>query len=193
VKGLEKLTSIRLAEVLTHREAVPNDILTDALYAHDRQRQSFVDTLVANGNITEWDLAKIVTEHFQLPFIMASNYEISSEAKERLPEEVLFQHCLVPLDVFGPAMTVAMPILMTGDQLLKVEREAKCDLFPYVGLTSENRKILQDMFPNYREWLAAEEQRRAEAAKQLAKRPVEENGDWMNMFDSADQEVRKGL
>ena len=62
VKGIEKLTSVRLAEILTERSAVSSEVITDALYAQDRLGESFVQVLVSGGHITEWDLAKIVTE-----------------------------------------------------------------------------------------------------------------------------------
>ena len=84
MKGLEKLTSIRLAEVLTQKAVVPNEAITDALYAQDRRGGSFVELIVSGGDISEWDIAKIVVEAFQVPFVMASNYEVSEEVKNAL-------------------------------------------------------------------------------------------------------------
>src|SRR5690606_9858506 len=77
VKGIEKVTSVRLAEILSERSVVPSEVITDALYAQDRHGEPFVQVLVGGGHITEWDLAKIVTEHFSLPFLMAGNYQIA--------------------------------------------------------------------------------------------------------------------
>ena len=99
MKGVEKLTAVRLAEILTERNSVSSEVITDALYASDTQGESFVDTIVGGGHITDWELAKLVTEHFNLPFMMAGNYSIPDDAKSRLPKELLFQHTMVPLDM----------------------------------------------------------------------------------------------
>ena len=109
VKGIEKITSVRLAEILTERAVISSEVITDALYAQDRHGDPFVQVLVSGGHITEWDLAKLVTENFNLPFLLASNYQLSEAAKARLPKEVLWKHMIVPLDVFDDIVCVAMP------------------------------------------------------------------------------------
>ena len=90
MKGLEKLTSIRLAEVLSQKGSIPTDKITDALYAQDKHGEPIAESLVAAGHITEWDLAKVVVESFQLPFITAGSCDIQKEAREKLPEDVIF-------------------------------------------------------------------------------------------------------
>jgi len=57
VKGLEKLTAIRLAEVLTQKGAMATEAITDALYTQDKHGDPFVQLLIGGGHITEWDLA----------------------------------------------------------------------------------------------------------------------------------------
>lgn len=188
MKGLDKLTSIRLAEVLSQKSVVPTDAITDALYTQDHLGEPFVDVLVAGGHITEWDLAKLVVEHFQVPFIMASNYDISIPARDRLPAEVLFKNLIVPLDVFDNAITLVMPILVANSVLEKIQRDHKVDVFPYVGLISENKKVLTDLFPEFKDWQVAEAAMREK--KRRTAPSAKAQGDWMNIFDSADAAVR---
>lgn len=190
MKGIEKITSVRLAEILTERAIVTSEVLTDALYAHDRHGEPFVQLLVGGGHITEWDLAKIVTENFNLPFLMASNYQISEDAKKRLPKEVLFKHTLVPLDVFGDILCVAMPVMMPFDEINRIQKEHGCDLFPYVGLISENKKVLGDLHKDYAQWLELENHRREEDAKRRAANPTKTSGDWMSIFDAGDAAIQ---
>ncbi len=193
VKGLEKLTAIRLAEVLTQKGAVETSAITDALYAQDKHGEPFVDLIVGGGHITEWDLAKLVVENFQLPFIMASNYEISDEAKARIPKEVLFPTLIVPLDVFDEAIAVVLPVITPYQTLMKVQRQLNCELFPYIGLPSENRKVLGEMFPEFEGWVKADQVKRE---KRTAERPAQAEkgpGDWMSIFDAGDDAIKKGL
>lgn len=201
VKGLDKLTSIRLAEVLTQKGVVAAETITDALYIQDKYGEPFVDVLVGAGHIAEWDLARAVTESFQLPFILAGNLELSDDAKKRIPEEELFKHSLVPIGLFGNILTVSMPVLLTADVFQTLQTQHKVEIFPYVGLISENTKVLGDEFGNYKSWRAewqkkkermAAEVKKQEAARQAS--PQEEGDDsWADLFDSADAAVKDSL
>ena len=59
MKGIEKITAVRLAEILTERGVVSSEVITDALYTQDKDGDPFVQVLVSGGHITEWDLAKL--------------------------------------------------------------------------------------------------------------------------------------
>jgi hypothetical protein len=199
VKGVEKLTSVRLAEILSERNAVPSEAIADALYSQECFGERFVQILVSGGHVTEWDLAKIVAESFNLPFLMAGNYQLGEEAKTRLPKETLFEHMLVPLDVFGDIVCVSMPVMITFDDLRKIQRENDCELFPYVGLVSENRRILGEMHKDYPRWLEQAQQAREAAKKKerpaapAAEKPATGDSGWMSIFDAGDQAIQKTI
>jgi hypothetical protein len=191
VKGIEKITSVRLAEILTERDVVSSEVITDALYSQDKNGEPFVQVLVSGGHITEWDLAKIVTENFNLPFLMAGNYSISDEAKERFPKETLFKYTMVPLDTFGDIVTVAMPVMLSFEDISKIQKEHNCDLFPYVGLITENQKVLTDLYKDYPQWVKADQQRRNEETIKRKAAPKKEAGDWMSIFDAGDEAIQQ--
>ena len=191
VKGIEKITSVRLAEILTERDVVSSEVITDALYSQDKNGEPFVQVLVNGGHITEWDLAKIVTENFNLPFLMASTYSISEEAKERFPKETLFKYSMVPLDTFGDIVTVAMPVMLSSEDISKIQKEHHCDLFLYVGLITENQKVLTDLYKDYPQWLKKDQQRRVEEATKRKSAPKKEAGDWMSIFDAGDEAIQQ--
>ncbi len=190
VKGIEKITSVRLAEILTERGAVSSEVITDALYSQDKNGEPFVQVLVNGGHITEWDLAKIVTENFNLPFLMAGNYQLSEEAKTRLPKETLFKYTIVPLDTFGDIVCVAMPVMLSFEDIAKIQKDHNCDLFPYVGLITENRKVLTDLHKDYPEWLQEDTRRREEEAKRRKAKASKQSGDWMSIFDAGDKAIQ---
>ena len=193
MKGIEKITSVRLAEILTERSTVPSEVITDALYSQDQSGEPFAQVLVGAGHLTEWDLAKLVTEHFNLPFLMAGNYQISEDAKQRLPKETLFEHTIVPLDAFGDIVTVAMPVMLSFEAIAKIQKDHDCDLFPYVGLISENKKVLSDLYKDYPEWLAGAAKRREQAASARANQAVPtSDNDWMSIFDAGDEAIQQG-
>lgn len=198
MKGLEKLTCIRLAEVLSQRGSVTTDAITEALYTQDKTGEPFVELLVGSGHIAEWELAKVVVENFQLPFIMGSNYDISKEATAKLPETVWFETGMVPLDLFENVLTVVMPIMIPFETLDKLQKKNEIEFFPYVGLPSENRKLLGELFKGYADWRKKSDAEREARLKQRAAAGAHAGGSgkgdsWMNIFDSADAAVRDDL
>ncbi len=190
MKGIEKLTSVRLAEVIAQKNAVPSEVRTGALNTQDHLGEPFVEALVSGGHISEWDLAKLVAEHFQLPFIMAGNYDISKDARDRIDPETLFKHTIVPLDVYGDAVTLVMPILTPFEVLEAIQSEHDCEVFPYVGLISENKTVLSGLFEGYKDWAARDLVDRVERKKSAS---TETRPDWMNIFDEADAKVRGSI
>ena len=189
MKGLEKLTSIRLAEVLSQKGTIPTEKITDALYSQDKHGEPIAEALVAAGHITEWDLAKVVVESFQLPFLMASNYEVSKEALAKLPQETIFEHHVIPLDLEGNLMTIVMPIMTPYETLDKLQKKHDLEFFPYVGLITENKKVLGELFSNFKEWT---DRKAAAREKNKTVRPSNTGGAWGSIFDAADAAVRSG-
>ena len=205
MKGLEKLTTIRLAEILTQKNAVETEVLTDALYGHDRFGESFVESLIDGGHMSEWELAKLVVEHFQLPFVLAGNYDIADESKTLVPKEAIFRHLIVPLDNFGKIVTIAMPILTPAEILSKLRRQTGHEYYPYVGLVSENKRVLGEMFDDFQAFQDKVAKEREMAAQKRAAQGAQEPGgeggggggaggdSWMSIFDSGDEQVRSSL
>jgi hypothetical protein len=101
---------------------------------------------------------------------------------------------MVPLDVFGDIVCVVMPVMLSFDEINKIQKEQKCDLFPYVGLISENKKVLGDLHKDYKEWLTQDAHRREEDTKRRLQNPGKSSGDWMSIFDAGDaatQDIKK--
>jgi len=167
-----------------------SEVISDALCAQDRHGESFVQVLISGGHITEWDLAKIVCENFNLPFLLASHYQISDVAKARFPKELLWKHLMVPLDVLDDIVCVSMPVMLTFEEMNRIQREQKCELFPYVGLITENKKTLTEMDKGFTQWIELEQKRREDEAKKRAQSSATKGGDWMSIFDAGDQATK---
>ena len=186
MKGLEKITSIALAEVLSHNEILATEKITDALYTQDRSGVPFVQVILDSGYITEWDLAKTVTEHFNLPFVLASSFQIAKELLKVVPEELMLSHFFVPLDVIDGILTFSMPVFLSHEVLEEIQRATKLELFPCVGLVSENKKVLTELFPG-----------RAPTAPQARKKAAGAQGGpgdgWQSLFEMGDEAVKKDL
>ena len=138
------------------------------------------------GAIAEWDLAKIVVQHYQLPFLSVKETEPTKEAVACLPEDFLFENRVVPIELFGDALTLTMPILIPYKVLEQAGHLAKKKVFPLVGLFSENLETLFELFPEH-------DREIEEIRKKKLLHQDSGGSEWENIFDMGDQEVLKGL
>ncbi len=189
MKGLERITTVRLAEILSQSGGIPTDMITNSLYEQDQTGLLFVEILIESGEVAEWDIAKTVVRHFQLPFIMSANLDVEPAAVKTLPEDFLFQHRLLPFDINGNVLSISMPILVPYKVLNEAQTLSELIIFPVVGLASDNAKLLHQLFPDH-----PKEERRTEAKGLIEKAPGTEDGSsWENIFDMGDEQVLKDL
>ena len=98
----------------------------------------------------------------------------------------------MPLDTFGDIVTVAMPVMLSFEDIAKIQKEHNCDLFPYVGLISENKKVLTDLHKDYPQWAEDDQKRReAESVRRKAAPKKGKESDWMSIFDAGDEAIQQ--
>ncbi len=183
MRGLERITTVRLAEVISESGLVPTEQITEALYQQDATGITFVEHLIETGAASEWDCARQVVNHFQLPFLTAGNVEIDEEAVKCLPEDFLFEHNLLPFARIGQVLNLMMPVFTPHKVLAEAAERSGLEVFPFVGLGSENRKHLFQLFPDHPK----------ERPVKKAKAKKDEDSSWESIFDLGDQMVHKEL
>lgn len=191
MKGLDRITHTRLAEALVQSGAVSKEDIAEALASQHETGESLVSILVGMGLQTEWDLAHLAAEYFQLPFLQGDRYDIPKEALALVEEDFAFRHLILPLDRFGNVLTVAMPVLVGWEILDQIQTASGVEIFPVVGLPTDNKKKLFELYPDH-----PREEKRA-AAPKGAPAPAggqgKKNGGWESIFDMGDQAVKQDL
>ncbi|MFQ5506658.1 MAG: hypothetical protein ACE5F1_17960 [Planctomycetota bacterium] len=183
MKGLERISSVRLAEILSQSDLLPNDQISEALYEQDSTGISFVEVLIENGEIAEWEIAKVVVKHFQLPYLDVEHFDINPNAVKCLPEDFLLESRILPLDLQGSVLTVAMPVMTPFKILSQAQSLCAKDIFPVVGLATANLQMLLKIFPN---------RAKSSAARKRVRKQDASNA-WENIFDLGDEQVLKDL
>ncbi len=144
MKVHQRLDYDRLAEVLGDRGLVEITALQHVLHQCIASGQLFPEVLVSENLISDWELARVACETFNLPFLPVDIYSPSLNATTDLDVSFLHQHALVPLDRFGTQLTVAMPIIVPSRILTGLEREHNVEVVPVVGCVGSNRLWLQN-------------------------------------------------
>lgn len=174
MKGIDKLSYSRLATVLAQEGMVPSDVLNELLRESNEKGALLPEILVRDGFLSEWDLAKVVSQEFSLPILHPSHYQIDKEVLARFPAELIRKTKVLPIDSFGGIITVAMPLLAPHATLQEIAAKVKAEVFPYVSLLTEVKKVIDEKFPE-------------------PKAPLSQTdaGGWEKLFDEADQQIQK--
>jgi len=161
-----------LDEVLVGQGLIPRERADELVESAKESFEPFGTAVLDSGVLTAWDLAKTVATHYQMPVQPLAGYRFEKELFQGLRPEMLHRHQVVPLGVFGRTRTFA--VLEPPSRELLDELTAACgtNLYFFVAEGPEIRRVLRDTV-----------------------KVVDSTNDtgWQKLFDSAEQEVVKGL
>lgn len=183
-KTHQRLDYTRLSEALAERGLVESEALDSALQQCLSTGTLFPQVLVDESLVSDWEIARVASEVFNLPFLTVASYQPDGEAREGLDASFLRRFLLVPLDRFGGVLTVVMPALVSTDVLTNLGRLAGAEILPVVGTVSSNRRWLEENLP------APDVD--AVSAPLPAGATVDDEP-WANLFDEADAAVQLEL
>lgn len=169
MKYTQRLDYGRLAEVLHERGLAGLDAIRELLQLSHDGGMPFCEALVTSNLVSDWDLSKVVCETFQLPFLPVDLITPNPAALEEINVADFQKHQLVPLDIFGQVLTVAMPALVPAEVLAHIAAMSDFEVLPVVGTVESNRRWISEHMA-------------------VAAPPAREGG-WESMFDEADASV----
>lgn len=172
MKYTQRLDYGRLAEVLHERGLAGLDAIRELLQLSQDGGMPFCEALVTSNLVSDWDLSKVVCETFQLPFLPVDLISPNPAALEEINVADFQKHQLVPMDVFGQVLTVAMPGLVPAEVLAHIAAMSDFEVLPVVGTVESNRRWISEHMAS-------------------APPPAMEGG-WESMFDEADASMLSG-
>jgi hypothetical protein len=208
MKAVQRLEYTRLAEALADRGLVDAATSTQILEQCAKSGELYTELLVQANLVADWELARIVSETFTLPFLPLDVYEPAKDIAKGLDHEFLHRHCIVPLDRVGARLSVSMPGMVSADVLASLGQQAKATIVPLVGSVAANRNWLYTVLgggdasakaaPNApkgpvpkKEAAAPKLLEMADTAPPSPEAAPEADTNWSSLFDDADQQIRQ--
>lgn len=206
MKVVQRLEYTRLAEALADRGLVDAATSQKILQQCAQSGELYTELLVQANLVADWELARIVSETFTLPFLPVDVYEPAKDIAKGLDHAFLHRHCIVPLDRIGIRLSVSMPGMVSADVLANLGHQAKATIVPLVGSVNANRNWLYTALgggdaaakaapnatkgpPPKKEAAAPKMLEMADAAPPAA--AAEPDGSWGSLFDDADQQIQQ--
>ena len=129
----EKRTGKKLGEILLKSGLITEQQLQRALDFQRGEGGLLGEILVKLGYVNERDIVQALTVQYGFPYIPLENYDLKKEIAAVLPENVARQYGIVPIDVMGDILTIAMSNPLNDKAIEDVEMITKKKVQVFIG------------------------------------------------------------
>lgn len=140
---LEKLSRTRLDDVLLDEGLLDRESMDRARTKASDAGQTLARVLTTSAVLDDWDLAKIIATHYSLPFIDITDYSLQRQVIETLPMQFCLDNSLIPLDLFGDVLVVAVSEMPDTSVLREFAKLTELTPFFYVGVRRQIAEALE--------------------------------------------------
>ena len=183
--NLERLNRKPLGEILVGEGLLDRETVDEALRKQKVSKRLLSDVLLDAGLILELDLATVLVQQQQIPYIDLSAYNIRKEFIQELPAQLLHRGALVPLERFGDQIVFACQELPSWEIVESLRRHCPDGQYYYVGLASDVKRLLREFAPV----AAPAEPEEKPTVTQTIEVDPDEDDSWKSLFDSANSAV----
>lgn len=138
------LSESRLARSLVERGLVLGDTIEQLFQSCSASGGLLTEALVEDGLMTDWELSRVASEVFNLPFMPVDVHKPTENALEGLDLEFLKRWCLVPLTRNGNLLTVAIPAAISPQVFDELSSMAQGELAIVIGSVLSSRHWLDE-------------------------------------------------
>lgn len=186
VKSSQRLDYHRLAEALIERGLVTQETMNHVMQQCAATGTLLPEVLVAEELISDWELCRVCSEVFNLAFVDVENYPPSPAALKGLDADYLRVYGIIPLDRYGPVLTVAMPGLVPSEVLDVLAGSDVHRVLPIVSPVNSIRTWLRENLP-------APSVPTLDQIRGLLPSAGEDLGAWAGIFDAGEEAVQLEL
>ncbi len=149
VLAVEKRSTSRLGRLLVELDYVSEGQLAEAEAVAARRSSYLSKELVELGFISEPKLMLTLVKECKVPHLRLTDYAIAESVIELIPENICLRHGLLPIDLLGSILTVAMVNPLDADALDVLRRACPSVQFePILCSWTDFDRAARKLFPD---------------------------------------------
>ncbi len=117
----------------------------------DKQILKLGELLVEQGKITSRDLALVLSQQLNVPYVDLDNYEIRPEALNLVPESLAREHNILPLAISDGSLLIAMANPNDINTLELLNLQVKKRIVPNIATTEDIQESINHCYKSYGE------------------------------------------
>jgi len=142
----EKNAWKKLGEILVQSGILSKEQLSRALDLQRREGGLLGEILIKLGHVNERDIVQALTVQCGFPYLPLEHYELNKEMKSLLPENVARQYCIVPLDIIGNILTIAMSNPLNEKAVEDIEMITKKKVQIFISTVTAVHEALDNIY-----------------------------------------------
>jgi hypothetical protein len=179
----------RLADLLVDEGLVNKKVVLAALRVQYETKELLSTILLGADDVDAYDLARLITEQYQVPFLDLENYSADKDLIQEFPAELLHVGRVVPLDRFGSSVAFACQEV-PSPEVHAALRDIAGGVFVF---SAYSRDIVTCLDANH-PWRAPESAASASSDDGDSVAGEGENDSaWQSLFDSANESVMSDI
>ena len=139
---IKRVIHKRLGELLVERKIISQDQLEKALTAQQTKGGLLGELLVELGFCKEENIVQVLTLQYGFPYLPLSNYELDPSVIRLIPENVARQFILIPVEVVGDTLTIAMSNPLNQQAIEDLEMITQKSILVFISTATEVRKAI---------------------------------------------------
>ncbi len=136
----------KLGNILISIDVLSDEQLKRALDFQKREGGLIGEILVKLGYVKEQDIVQALTVQYGYPYLPLENYELKKQMTEVIPENVARQYNVIPLDVMGGILSVAMSNPLNKDAVEDIEMVSKKNIQIFISTVTSIRDALDKLY-----------------------------------------------
>jgi len=185
----ERLKRKRLGDLIVDEGLAEKDLVISALHEQQQTGKLLSSILLDCEQIDQYDLARVITEQYQVPFVDLENYSVHKDLIKEFPAEVLHRARVLPMERFGKFVCFACQEIPSPETHKKL-REQTGGVFVFAAFARDIVLKLQENHP----WEAPEtDEPFAGAVQAKAEGDLKADQSWQSLFDAANESVLSEL
>lgn len=143
---MKRIISKQLGELLIERSIINQKQLETALKVQKEKGGLIGQIFVALGYATEEEIAQAITVQYGFPYLPLKGYDIDPEVIKFIPEHVVRQYGLIPVDKISDTLTIAMANPLNIQAVEDIELLSKCSVQVFVSTLSDINEAISKYY-----------------------------------------------
>ncbi|MHC4956680.1 MAG: GspE/PulE/PilB domain-containing protein [Planctomycetota bacterium] len=191
----ERLKRKRLSDLIVDENIVSKEAMLAALQEQQSGDRLLSTILLDAKEIDAYDLARVMVEQYQVPFIELTGYNVHKDLVEEFPVRLLHESRMLPIERFGKNICFACQEIPSADIYAKLKETVEGSVFVFAALSRDIQEKLSELAP-YEAEIEVDEMAGAAAGAESPMMGLDggtSSSEWQSLFDTADESVMSEL
>ncbi len=186
----DRLKRKRLGDVLVDEGLATEEEVIAALQQQQQTGKMLSEILLEGRKVGEYDIARVIVEHCQAPFIDLRSYTLHKDLIQTLPARLLHAAGVVPLEKFGDQIAFACQEIPSDEVANRLKEHSPGGIYIFIASSVDIRAALHSHAPLTAE-TPAEQATPAAVGKRASAMASESEEDqaWKELFDAANESI----